>query len=641
MLCSLKAFGERITSVTGDNWHPQAAPTKRGAHVMTMTQTDVYWDMYDRDIYANPHQIFTRLRREAPVYYNEKYNFYALSHHDDLARVLGDRDTFISGKGMVYNIITSGLEMPPGLFINEDPPMHTMHRGIVSRLFTPRAVSGLVPQIQKLCEEIVDGLMGREQFDFMKDFSLQLPVQVIGMLVGVPKKDQADLLAVFQKNLHEASADPEQDLMQGILDSAAWFNEYLDWREKNPSDDVMTQLMQFEFEDETGTKRTLRRDEIVTYLTLITAAGSDTTATGISWAGALLNDHPDQRRELTANPDLIPQAFRGGAADGVAVVPLLPLVDEGHRVPRGHHSQGQRRRGAAGGGEPRREQVGGLAALRHPSQAGPDLHLQLRPALLPRGQPGQARGPDRAGDDPQAHPGVDGRLRQRGVHRRHRHARLRAPAGLHPVAAPIGGHHEQHEDERHRHDDSDHLLDRDGLAWRTGRPHGHRAPAIRRRGVIVREDDMDRVDMLWELEQIKRLKSRYYRLQDQDRWDEWALLFTDDCEIADPHDPSVKHRSGAAIAKRTAETAAITSQRAHRGTMPDLEIIDERTAKGTWALGCASLLPNGDEAPTFAFIFGYYTDEYRKGDDGQWRIHRMQYDNDMTVVGTGLPGIGF
>jgi cytochrome P450 len=276
---------------------------------MTMTETDVYWDMYDRDIYADPHPVFTRLRKEAPVYYNEQYNFYALSHHDDLARVLGDRDTFISGKGMVYNIITADFPMPPGLFINEDPPMHTMHRGIVSRLFTPRAVAGLAPQIQKLCDDIVDGLMGREQFDFMKDFSLQLPVQVIGMLVGVPKKDQQTLLEIFQKNLHEGSANHEQNLMQGILDSAAWFNEYLDWREKNPSDDVMTQLMHFEFEDETGAKRTLRRDEIVTYLTLITTAGSDTTATGISWAGSLLNDHPDQRRELAENPDMIPQAF--------------------------------------------------------------------------------------------------------------------------------------------------------------------------------------------------------------------------------------------------------------------------------------------------------------------------------------------
>jgi cytochrome P450 len=143
----------------------------------------------------------------------------------------------------------------------------------------------------------------------MREFALQQPVQVIGMLVGVPKKDQADLLAVFQKNMHEGSAEPDQQLLQGILDAAAWFNEYLDWRENNPSDDVMTQLMQFEFEDDTGTTRTLRRDEIVTYLTLITSAGSDTTATAIGWAGDLLSDYPDQRRELVENPSLIPHAF--------------------------------------------------------------------------------------------------------------------------------------------------------------------------------------------------------------------------------------------------------------------------------------------------------------------------------------------
>jgi cytochrome P450 len=276
----------------------------------TDTDTDVYFDMYDRDIYRSPHETYRRLRNEAPVYYNERYNFYALSHHDDLFEVLRDRDTFISGRGMSFNVISKpGLEMPSGLFINEDAPMHTMHRSIVSRLFTPRSVGGLEPQIRKLCEEIVDGLVGRDHFDFMRDFSLQLPVQVIGMLVGVPKKDQADLLAVFQKNLHHGSSNPEQDLMTGILESAAWFNDYLDWREKNPSDDVMTQLMKFEFEDDTGATRTLRREEIVTYLTLIASAGSDTTATAISWAGSLLSDHPDQRRELVDNPSLIPQAM--------------------------------------------------------------------------------------------------------------------------------------------------------------------------------------------------------------------------------------------------------------------------------------------------------------------------------------------
>jgi cytochrome P450 len=186
--------------------------------------------------------------------------------------------------------------------------MHTMHRGIVSRLFTPRAVSALEPQIRHLCTDIVEGLMGRDEFDFARDFAMQLPVQVIGMLVGVPKEDQASLLAVFQKTMHEGSADPEAKLMEGILAAAVWFNDYLDWREKNPSDDVMTQLMKFEFEDVDGGRRTLRRDEIVTYLTLITSAGSDTTATAISWAGSLLAQHPDQRAELVADPSLITQA---------------------------------------------------------------------------------------------------------------------------------------------------------------------------------------------------------------------------------------------------------------------------------------------------------------------------------------------
>jgi len=270
-----------------------------------MTTTGVYYDMYDRDIYASPYETYRRLRDESPLYYNERYDFYALSRHDDVVRILGDRETFISGRGPVYNLIIQNVEMPPGLFIAEDAPAHTMHRGIVSRLFTPRAVAGLEGEIRALCSDIVDGLVDRDSFDFMKDFALQLPVQVIGMLVGVPKKDQADLVAVFQASMHEGTADHEQAVMQGILNAAAWFNEYLDWREKNPSDDVMSQLMAFEFEDEAGHTRTLRRDEIVTYLTLITSAGSDTTATAIAAAGALLNDHPDQRAECVADPGLI------------------------------------------------------------------------------------------------------------------------------------------------------------------------------------------------------------------------------------------------------------------------------------------------------------------------------------------------
>jgi cytochrome P450 len=277
---------------------------------MTVTAADVHFDLYDRETYLRPYDTFRRLRDEAPLFHNQERGYYVVSRHEDVQRVLGDRKRFISGNGMSYSLISQDFPMPSGMFINEDAPQHTMHRSIVSRLFTPRAVASLEPEIRNLCTEIVDGVEGRDSFDFAQDVALHLPVQVIGMLVGVPREDQRELLSIFQKNMHaEVHPDePKGEVMKSISESSAWFAEYLDWREKNPSDDVMTQLMAFEFDDEDGNRRRLRRDEIIIYLTLITAAGSDTTATGMSWAGSTLGDHPDQRRELVADPSLIPDA---------------------------------------------------------------------------------------------------------------------------------------------------------------------------------------------------------------------------------------------------------------------------------------------------------------------------------------------
>jgi cytochrome P450 len=142
----------------------------------------------------------------------------------------------------------------------------------------------------------------------MADLALQIPIKVIGMLLGLPRSDQAELHAVFHRALHRDTAGPDKSAFEGIAEAAEWFGQYLDWRAEHPTDDVMTQLLNKEFEDETGTTRKLRRDELLTYLTLIASAGSDTTAMAIGWAIKLLGDHPDQRRELIEDPSLIPNA---------------------------------------------------------------------------------------------------------------------------------------------------------------------------------------------------------------------------------------------------------------------------------------------------------------------------------------------
>ena len=117
---------------------------------MTLTTESVYFDMYDRDIYVDPYPTFQRLRDEAPLYFNEQMGFYAVSRFEDAERVMVDRETFVSSKGMVYNImpyvIGGDIGIPNGLFICEDAPLHTMHRALVSRVFTPKRMTDIEPK---------------------------------------------------------------------------------------------------------------------------------------------------------------------------------------------------------------------------------------------------------------------------------------------------------------------------------------------------------------------------------------------------------------------------------------------------------------------------------------------------------------
>jgi cytochrome P450 len=87
------------------------------------------------------------------------------------------------------------------------------------------------------------------------------------------------------------------------------FAEYLDWRAEHPSDDIMTDLLNAEFEDETGTRRRLTRQEVLTYIEVVAGAGNETTTRLIGWMGKLLAEHPDQRRELVEDRGLIPNAI--------------------------------------------------------------------------------------------------------------------------------------------------------------------------------------------------------------------------------------------------------------------------------------------------------------------------------------------
>ena len=267
---------------------------------------DAYYDPYDFDIDANPYPVWKRLRDEQPLYYNERYDFFALSRFHDVEEASKDWRTFSSGKGTLLELIKGDWTPPPGLFIFEDPPMHDVHRGLLSRAFTPRKMSALEPQVRAYCAATLDPLVGAGQFDFVKDLGLELPMRVIGMLLGIPEEDQVAHRDRIDAGLHLQSGDMAAPVRQPDFEHWA---EYVDWRVQHPSDDVITDLLRAEFEDETGTRRTLTRDEILAYIGLLASAGNETTAKLIGWTGKLLGEHPDQRKALVEERALIPNAI--------------------------------------------------------------------------------------------------------------------------------------------------------------------------------------------------------------------------------------------------------------------------------------------------------------------------------------------
>jgi len=276
---------------------------------MTMTsREEIYYDPYDPALQLDPYPVFRRMREEAPLYYNETHDFYAVSRFDDVERVLKDAGTFSSARGGILELIKANIDLPSGVFIFEDPPLHTVHRGILSRVFTPKKMNALEPRIRALCAEVLDPLVGSDRLDFVLDLGARMPMRVIGMLLGIPEQDQEDVRLRKDEGLRREPGQPGEFKEDHPFADAAFFEEYITWRREHPSDDLMTALMTAEFEDETGTVRRLTREELLIFVNVLATAGNETTNRVIGHSGKVLAEHPDQRRELVEDRSLIPNA---------------------------------------------------------------------------------------------------------------------------------------------------------------------------------------------------------------------------------------------------------------------------------------------------------------------------------------------
>lgn len=277
-----------------------------------MVSTPLVYDPYDYVIDADPHPIWRRLRDEVPLYYNEQHDFYALSRFDDVLQAHLDPSTFSSAHTTVLEMMEDEpSEFMRSFMIFMDPPVHTRYRKLVSRAFTPRHMSALEPRIRTLAGNFLDELSadGSRSFDYVDEFGARLPVMVISALLGAPEEDEPQLrewtdamLHIEEGGLMGAHATEIRDSVHG------YWQAHIDERRRSPRDDIMSELMTADLEDDDGSLRFLTDEEIHAFMGLLSGAGNETVARFLGWSAVGLERFPEERAKLVANPALMPNA---------------------------------------------------------------------------------------------------------------------------------------------------------------------------------------------------------------------------------------------------------------------------------------------------------------------------------------------
>jgi cytochrome P450 len=272
-------------------------------------EATVEFDPYSLEFFNDPFEIYRGLRDEAPVYHNEKRGFYALSRFQDVLDASVDFRTFSSAKGiLIEDLPPEFLEATP-MMIMMDPPRSTRLRKLISKAFTARKSIAFEPEIRERARRIVDELAPRGSCDFVKDFAAVLPMEIISSLLGVPDEDRVAVRqradASLTRDVGNAGLPPAA--LKAMAEMNAYFVDLIEERRKRPKEDLISQLLAAELEEEGGRRRKLTDPELLGFVGLVAGGGNETTTKLLGSAAVLFWRHPDVRAEMVRNPSLIPQ----------------------------------------------------------------------------------------------------------------------------------------------------------------------------------------------------------------------------------------------------------------------------------------------------------------------------------------------
>lgn len=277
-----------------------------------MTATAVEFDPFSSTYFEDPSEVYRRLRDEAPVYFSERYGFYALSRFADVVTAHRDWKGLSSAHGIELSTLTKdpGMVRALGLIIMMDPPEHDRFRALVSRVFTPRAVAALEPMVREVIRSFLAPLEDRDSFDAVADFSTSFPVEIISRMLGVPEGERQQIKAWLDLSLHRepGEIDPSVEGQTAMLELAGYFLDLTAQKRRTPGDDMLTRLIEVTVDRGDGTDTALSDREIAGFATLLGGAGAETVTKLVGNAAVLFSDHPAQWDRVCADPSLLPGA---------------------------------------------------------------------------------------------------------------------------------------------------------------------------------------------------------------------------------------------------------------------------------------------------------------------------------------------
>jgi cytochrome P450 len=277
-----------------------------------MTTTAVEFDPFSAEYFDDPSEVYRRLRDEAPIYFSERYGFYALSRFADVVAAHRDWKAFSSSHGVDLSMLSKPPELIQSLrsIIMMDPPSHDRLRALVSRVFTPRAMTALEPMVREVIVSYLEPLDDLDHFDAVADFSAPFPVEIISRMLGVPAPERQQIREWLDLTLHREPGDmePTREGIQAMIEQGVYFRDLVAEKRADPEDDMLSRLTQVTVDRGDGEETGLDDEEVAGFATLLGGAGAETVTKLIGNAVVLFDRFPDQWQKVLDDPAAIPGA---------------------------------------------------------------------------------------------------------------------------------------------------------------------------------------------------------------------------------------------------------------------------------------------------------------------------------------------